>query len=492
MEITLLFPHQLFRVNPATAGDRDVFFFEDPLFFTQYRFHKNKLILHRATMKYAASYLEQNDFKTYYLNCQDYPDLSTVFELLKKKSVSHIHTLNPTDYLLSRRLQRLAKKQEIELSLYESPLFLLDEETVSSRMSENRNYLMARFYKKQRQAMNLLMEDDEPAGGKWSFDKENRKKLPEGEDIPDIYIPRENEYVREAREYVEKNFSQNPGDTDHFIFPVTYYQADKWLEDFLENRMLKFGDYEDAISTTHDFQFHSVLTPALNIGLLTPRQVIEKTMEWHRKKDYPINCLEGFIRQIIGWREFMRGIYVMEGVFQRTNNHFGHSRKLPPSFWDGSTGIQPIDDVIQKVLKYGYAHHIERLMILGNFMLLCEFDPDEVYQWFMELFIDAYDWVMVPNVYGMILFADGGLFATKPYISGSNYLRKMSHYKKSEWCDIWDGLYWRFLHVNREEMSRNRRMNMVMSLLDRMDKNTLENHLENADKFLNSMSQNKD
>ncbi len=487
MDITLIFPHQLFRANPATSQNRKVVLYEDPLFFTQYAFHKKKLILHRASMKYYASYLEQQGYEAEYLSCRQFPSLSEVVKELKNRDVTTIHTTAPTDYMLDRRLNRYTHAQDIELKYYKNPMFLLNENEISDKLGGMKSYFMASFYKKQRRDMDILMEDGEPIGGKWSFDDENRKKLPKQEQPPEIYIPQQNDYVKEAIEYVNNEFPDNPGGTDHFMYPVTFYQADKWLEDFLENRMGKFGDYEDAMSKESPFLYHSVLTPALNIGLLTPKQVLDTTMEWHAKKEFPINSLEGFIRQIIGWREFIRGIYQLEGTFERKENHFGYTRKIPASFWSGDTGIPPIDDVIHKVLEHGYAHHIERLMIVGNFMLLCEFDPDEVHRWFMELFVDAYDWVMVPNVYGMILYADGGLFTTKPYISGSNYVRKMSAYGKGDWSDIWDGLYWRFLHVHREELGQNRRMNMVMSLLDRMSSDKLSKHMENAEKFLEEL-----
>jgi deoxyribodipyrimidine photolyase-related protein len=187
--------------------------------------------------------------------------------------------------------------------------------------------------------------------------------------------------------------------------------------------------------------YHSVLTPMLNIGLLQPQQIISAALDFAAKNDVPLNSLEGFVRQIMGWREFIRIVYEREGCKQRTTNYWGFTRKIPACFYDGTTGIVPIDNVIKKVLQSGYNHHIERLMVLGNFMLLCEFDPKKVHQWFMEMYVDAYDWVMVPNVYGMTQFADGGLMTTKPYISGSNYLMKMSDYAKGSWQEIWDGLF---------------------------------------------------
>ena len=201
----------------------------------------------------------------------------------------------------------------------------------------------------------------------------------------------------------------------------------------------------------------------------------------------PLNSVEGFIRQIIGWREFIRGVYVCKGTEERNKNYWNFKRKIPKSFYDGSTGIDPVDDTIIKVKNTGYGNHIERLMILGNFMLLCEFDPNEVYRWFMEVFIDSYDWVMVPNVYGMSQFADGGLMSTKPYISSSNYIIKMSDYKKGSWSEIWDGLFWTFMDKQREFFKTNPRMRMLISSFDKMNPIKKEKLLVDADNFLNNL-----
>ncbi|MBL6871935.1 MAG: cryptochrome/photolyase family protein, partial [Flavobacteriales bacterium] len=220
---------------------------------------------------------------------------------------------------------------------------------------------------------------------------------------------------------------------------------------------------------------------------LYPKIIVNKTLEYYKKNNIPINSCEGFIRQIIGWREFIRGVYRCKGTEERTKNFWGFNRKIPESFYSGTTGIEPLDDTIHKINKSGYANHIERLMIVGNFMLLCEFDPDEVYRWFMELFIDSYDWVMVPNVYGMSQFADGGLMSSKPYISSSNYIIKMSNYKKGEWCKIWDGLFWNFMDKQRAFFLKNPRMRMLISSFDKMDSSKKETHLVTADNFLNSL-----
>ena len=226
---------------------------------------------------------------------------------------------------------------------------------------------------------------------------------------------------------MKQHFSQNYGSADapHF-FVATFKEAEDWLSDFFKNRFEKFGMYEDAIVADENILHHSVLTPMLNTGLLIPQQIIDAVLVHAKKYNTPLNSLEGFIRQIIGWREFIRIVYEREECKQRTTNNWKFKRKIPASFWTGTTGILPIDITIKKVLQTGYCHHIERLMVLGNFMLLCEFDPDEVYRWFMEMFIDAYDWVMVPYAYGLTQMADGGLRMTRPYVSGRNYLMKWS------------------------------------------------------------------
>lgn len=272
------------------------------------------------------------------------------------------------------------------------------------------------------------------------------------------------------------------------MYPTNFEDSEKWLQQFLEKRFAEFGVYEDAIVEKEVILNHSVLTPMLNVGLLTPQQILDIALNFADKKDIPINSTEGFVRQIIGWREFIRGVYVCKGVQQRNTNFWKFTRKIPASFYTATTGILPIDSTIKKILKTGYCHHIERLMILGNFMVLCEFDPNEVYRWFMELFIDAYDWVMVPNVYGMSQFADGGLMSTKPYISGSNYLKKMSNYPKGDWQQIWDALFWRFMNVHRDFFSKNPRLGMLIRNYDKMPAEKQNLLMQTAETYLNKFN----
>jgi deoxyribodipyrimidine photolyase-related protein len=303
-----------------------------------------------------------------------------------------------------------------------------------------------------------------------------------------VEFPSINGFMEEAISYTEKNFASNYGKLNkHFVYPTTFEESKKWLRAFLQTRFAEFGVYEDAIVSAHHVLHHSVLTPMLNVGLITPQYIIDETLEWAALNEIPINSVEGFIRQIIGWREFIRAVYELKGTEERTKNYWGFKRKMPQAFWEGTTGIAPIDTTIKKILATGYCHHIERLMVIGNFMLLCEFDPDDVYRWFMELFIDSYDWVMVPNVYGMSQFADGGLMSTKPYISGSNYLMKMSDFTKGPWQDTWDGLFWRFMHTHRDFFLQNPRLGMLVKTFDKMPESKQQTHLDNANRFLDAL-----
>lgn len=488
--VTLVFPHQLFRQNPAVNAGRNVVMVEEYLFFKQYHFHKHKLFYHRITMQAYRRFLEEQKLQVDYIDAdQEHSDVRKLVAYLKKKGVDEIYYVNVTDDWLQKRLERAARTEGIELVSYETPMFINTQDDLDRYFINKKRYFQADFYANQRKRLKILVdENEEPVGGKWSFDTENRMKYPKNQEPPKLMFPVKSELHSEAEAYVEKFFGKNYGGIHGEIrFPVTHEESQSWLDQFLQHRFEEFGKYEDAIVTSEYFLHHSLLTPMLNVGLITPRQVISKILSYAEKHDIPINSTEGFIRQVIGWREFMRGVYAYKGSRQRTHNYWGFTRKIPKSFWEGTTGIEPVDITIKKVLATGYCHHIERLMVLGNFMLLCEFDPDEVYLWFMELFIDSYDWVMVPNVYGMSQFADGGLLSTKPYISSSNYLSKMSDYKKGEWQEIWDGLFWRFMDKQRKFFSRNPRLSMLLKTFDKMPEEKRKTHLANANAFLKKL-----
>jgi deoxyribodipyrimidine photolyase-related protein len=491
---TLTFPNQLFEKRPALEKNRSIYLVEEFLFFSQYNFHKQKLVFHRASMKAYRHFLESKGYEVTYIEASEkIADVRKLLPYLKQKGISEIHYADVTDYLLERRIAKKAKELKLKIVKYDPPLFILTNAQIDNYFATKKRFYQTDFYTQQRKHFKILVDKElQPTGGKWTFDTENRLKYPKGKKAPEVAFPKPNEYWVEAIAYVNKNYPNNYGEvSDTFIYPTTFTESRAWLKQFLQNRFLEFGEYEDALVTKENILHHSVLTPMMNVGLLTPKDIINEAIAYAGENKVPLNSLEGFVRQILGWREFIRGVYQIKGTQERTTNYWKFKRKIPKSFWDGTTGIAPIDDTIKKVLATGYCHHIERLMVLGNFMLLCEFDPDDVYKWFMELFIDAYDWVMVPNVYGMSQFADGGLMASKPYISSSNYLMKMSDYQKGDWQPIWDGLFWRFMQTHRDFFLKNPRLGMLIKTFDKMPEEKRQIHFHYADSFLKKIDAQK-
>ncbi len=487
----LLFPHQLFADSPLLQLGLPVWLVEEPLFFTQYAFHRQKLVYHRATLLHYRHWLEAQGLTVHYLR-HDEPaaDCRNLPQCLRKQGITSLHCHDLVDDWLQRRLQRACVEAGVTLKLVNSPQFINDATSLAAEfLPKRKRFLLQAFYQRQRQSRQILLEGDgSPRGGQWSFDADNRLRYPARQQPPAVQLAPLTPLLEAARAQITAEFPHNPGALDGPLrYPLTHEQAVTWLQDFLDWRFAGFGSYEDAIVADAHVLHHSVLTPMLNNGLLTPQQVLDATLKHAAAANIPLNSVEGFVRQVLGWREFIRGIYHFRGRQQRTANHFGCSNPLPAAFYDGTTGLPPVDLTIRKVLDTGYCHHIERLMVLGNLMLLCEIHPDAVYRWFMEMFIDAYDWVMVPNVYGMSQFADGGLMATKPYLSGSNYLRKMSDYKAGPWCDIWDALFWRFLAKHRTTFAANPRMALLLGNLDRMPVERRAAMLATAEHYLDKL-----
>ncbi len=493
--ILLIFPNQLFEEHPGLSlSPSQVIVLEDSLFFGDARypsnFHQQKLWLHRASMKRYAASLSRRAMDVAYVDASS--DHLSLLKQLRQATHDIVHqketlvVVDPVDFALNKRLRVACEALGLTLQMLPNPGFLNSTQNNINYRSNHKRWFMADFYKSQRKRLDLLMDGNDPLGGQWSFDEENRKKVPKKllSTIPQSLKLSRDAFDAEAVSYVEANYPDNPGSLKELHYPTSHADARSWLQHFLEHRFQQFGDYEDAIVAGESWLWHSVLTPALNIGLLTPAEIVQAAVEYSETHDVPLNSLEGFIRQIIGWREFMRATYDDLGVTMRTTNHWGHHRDMPSCFYDASTGIEPVDDTIKRILETGYCHHIERLMVLGGFMFLCEIRPNAIYRWFMEMFVDSYDWVMVPNVYAMSQNADGGLITTKPYFSGSAYVRKMSHYKQADWCDVWDGLYWRWIWNHSDELAKNPRWAMMCSAAKKMDTAKRNAHLANAEKFL--------
>ena len=439
-------------------------------------------------MKYYADCLSEKKYNVHYIESSSpLSPLDKLFEYINERSIKQVYIVEVNDYLLEKRINRFAKKHSIKINWCDSPNFIISKNNSDDYLKSKNKFFLTDFYIHFRKQFSILLDNGKPTGGKWTYDSENRKKMPKGTIVHALPKIGGSPYIEEALNYANTHFGNNPGKAESILYPVTFDESKKWLDRFLQERLDNYGIYQDAMVNGESFLFHSILTPMLNVGLINPDYILDKTIEEFEKRDLPINSIEGFIRQILGWREFIRVVYSHKGVYQRTNNHFEYKRKIPSAFYDGTTGIIPIDDVIKKVNEHGYAHHIERLMIVGNFMLLCEFDPDEVYRWFMELFVDAYDWVMVPNVYGMSQYADGGLMSTKPYISGSNYILKMSNYEKGSWCQVWDALYWLFIIKHKNAFAKNPRMSMMVSLANKLSEEKISTYEKNSAEWLSKM-----
>ncbi|MFM2340293.1 MAG: hypothetical protein RLZZ360_929 [Candidatus Parcubacteria bacterium] len=485
MEATLIYPNQLFAIphHPALTPGRALYLIEEPLLLTHNPIHRAKLILHRLTMQAYRQALLEAGFTVHYIELLEHPTTEEIFKRIAKDGVQTLHICDTTDDYLEQAISTACATHGFTRTWYESPLFLLPKAEAKERFVKSRRF-MANFYKKLRQDTGILMDGDEPVGGAWSFDSENRQKLPKSLPLPEDITPYPpTEAYGAAVAWAKRVPAEQYGEAAWYL-PITHGGATEYLADFLVERLAAFGPYEDSMTTEHTKLFHSVLSPLLNIGLLTPRQVVDTTLVYTKQHDVPIASLEGFIRQIIGWREFIRASYEVDGRTMRTKNFFGHTRTLPARWWEGTTGILPLDTTISRALQFGYTHHIERLMVAGNLMLLSGTHPDEAYRWFMGMYIDAYDWVMVPNVYGMSQFADGGSFATKPYISGASYIKKMSNYPKGDWEATWTALYWHFIATHKTVFLKNPRLSMMPRLLENMSRDTYDAHMRLAADWL--------
>ena len=374
--------------------------------------------------------------------------------------------------------------KKYELTEHLSPKHLVSPKQFENYLASVKKPFMKTFYESLRKDLDIMMEKGKPLGGKFSFDSENRKKLPKNIEIPDRTKAKKDKFVEQVKELVAKEFKKHPGSLDNFVWPYKRQQYLKNIDIFIEQCLASFGPYQDAISDRDPFLFHSLISPGLNLGLIVPQDVLDKVLPLAKAKPKNIASIEGFVRQVVGWREFVRGIYENYNNKMETSNHWSSKRKLKACWWTGETGIDPVDDVIHKCIKYGYAHHIDRLMVMANIFNLIGAHPQEVYRWFMEMFVDSADWVMQANVYGMGLMSEGGIFATKPYICGSNYILKMSDYKSGPWCDIMDGLYWSFIDNNRNFFAKNPRMAMMVKMHDKMDKSKKQRITKAAKDFI--------
>ena len=491
-KLALILGNCLFPDHRKLTPDENTLFFmaEDHGLCTHFKYHKHKIILFLSAMRSHGDSIKANGYDLAYFKLTNDNQHLSFEEKLKNviddhPDITEIVTYDIEDHFFEKRIVAFCQNNDLKLSIIDSPGFITTKKEFKTYNRRVNKPFMHTFYQKQRKSLNLLMDSmNNPIHGKWSFDEENRKKLPKKITIPDLRPTIETKHTESLKLQVDNLFGDHPGNSENFHWATTREEVLKLLDDFVEKRFDSFGPYEDAIHDKEVFIFHSALSPYINLGLITPDEVVKKAVSFYEKKDTHYPSVEGFVRQIIGWREFMRGIY-HEYDEALNKNFFNHHRKMTSHWYNGSTGIPPLDDSIKKAIRFGYTHHIERLMVLGNIMLLCEIDPEDVYKWFMEMYVDSADWVMAPNVYGMSQFSDGGIFATKPYIGGSNYILKMSNYsKKGEWPDLVNGLYWRFIDKNRKVFENNQRMAMMVKTLDRMNEDKKNRIFQLAESFI--------
>ena len=492
MKLFLILGNQLFPVSNFEEFRNDHIFYmaEDYELCSYEKHHKLKILLFLSSMRSHADQLKKKNFKLEYskIDSNDFKKdyLEKIKKFIKSKKIKEITSFEVEDKFFEKKIESFIKKNDLIWNKIKSPMFLNSRAEFNDYLSKNKKPFMATFYKTTRQKLNILMKNDgNPEGGKWSFDEDNRKKLPQDTKIPKFPNITETKHTKNLKPIIEKIFKNHPGDTQNFWFATEHNDVVKLLVFFLKEKSNLFGDYEDAVSQKNNILFHSALSPYINLGLITPEFIVSKTLQFHKKNKIRLNSLEGYVRQVIGWREFMRGIYQKYSDEMEKKNFFKHNRKMKNSWYEGTTGLPPLDYAIKNALKHGWSHHIERLMILSNIMNLCELKPKIVYKWFMEMFVDSSDWVMVPNVYGMGLYSDGGIFATKPYICGSSYFMKMMDFKKGDWCNTMDGLYWRFINRNRSFFLKNPRLSMMVRIFDKMKSDRKKLILSEAEKFIN-------
>ena len=486
IDLHLVLGNQLFPIsNVNKINPTKIFMREDYGLCTYEKHHKHKITLFLSSMRSYKDYLDKHNYNVHYEYLNLDKSISYIDSLkgyINKEKIQTMSVWTIEDKWFEKIINKISDELN-ELIILDSPMFLTNRDEFISMCPKTSKptYKMTNFYINQRKKLNILMDNGKPAGGKWTFDSENRKKISHKMLPPPVKKFRHTKHTKDVKDIVSKYFENHYGNIEEFNYPTTRKQAIENLDDFIVNKFKSFGDYEDSVDQRSYLWFHSNLSSSLNLGLITPTDIVNKISDL---KDIPINSYEGFLRQIIGWREFMRGLYHLESKNIERGNFFNHKRRLCDSWYTGETGIDPLDYSIKSTIKYAYSHHIERLMIQVNLMNLCEIEPKSAYKWFMELYIDSSDWVMTPNVYSMGLFADGGIMATKPYICGSNYILKMMDFKKGEWCDIFDGLYWRFIDKNRKFFKTNPRLNMMVSLFDKMKKERKEIILTRANQFL--------
>ena len=454
--------------------------------------HKARIALFMSAMRHFAEHLKSLGLPLTYIQHSS----KTIVEELRSKILdgkfTHLICVEPGEWRLKKAIEALATELKIALEIRQDTHFYCTHEEFKTWVANKKELRLEYFYRLMRKTHRILVDKEgNPEGGQWNFDRDNRKPFPKkGPGLippPELFEP--DEITKTVLTEVEGRYPDHPGSLAHFQWPVTREQALQALQGFVEHRLATFGIYEDAMWTDTPFGWHSLLSSAMNLKLLNPREVIDAVLVAWKKNDLEPATIEGFIRQILGWREFVRGMYYLDMPQMALDNFYGHQNPLPAWYWTGKTKMKCMQEAIGQTLQYGYAHHIQRLMVTGNFALLAEILPKEVCDWYLAIYVDAIEWVELPNTAGMALFASGGRFTSKPYIASGAYIKRMSnycgscHYKSDirfgEGACPMTNLYWNFLIKHRtqfEASPRTRLMTANLSRISDADQQAIQNH----------------
>ncbi|HMO24697.1 MAG TPA: cryptochrome/photolyase family protein [Tepidisphaeraceae bacterium] len=463
-------------------------------------YHRHRLIFLVSAMRHFADELRSagRTVAHYPLRQHGYMDsLAAIRDHIRRTNCRSFLVTEPSEYHTRVWIESLPDMLDIEIEFEPRTLLLTERQAFASWARRLKSPVMETFYRRMRKEHNVLMDRDQPIGGTWNLDTENRKPAPRSLRPPRPISFKPDAITRAVIADVERAFPDNPGDAGAFDLPVTRDQALEALNDFLDHRLPMFGDYEDAMLTDRPILYHSRLSPLLNAGLLLPMECIRAAEERFHEGKAPLNSVEGFVRQILGWREYVYGIYWSFMPEYRERNARRSTRPLPQCFWDGNCRMNCLKQTIGGVLESGYSHHIQRLMILCNFATLVGINPQAVNDWFLAMYIDSHDWVVTPNVIGMGMNADGGTMATKPYVSSAAYINRMSDYcagcqynprtRTGEDACPFNYLYWTFLSHFRKQLGKNPRMSMILKHLDRIDPDEMRQMMKQRKQFIESL-----
>jgi deoxyribodipyrimidine photolyase-related protein len=463
--------------------------------------HKKKIAFIFSAMRHFNAELIDAGFRTRYIQYEDPKNAGSFTGELERAiealSPEKIVITEPSEFAVLEEVQGWKKRFSLPVEIRNDDRFLCTKETFADWAKDRKQLRMEFFYREMRRTHQILMDGNEPIGGQWNYDSANRKPPKAGLEVPQTYRSKPDAITQQVLELVDREFDDHFGDLEPFHFAVTAAQAQQALDQFIQERLGQFGDYQDAMLQGEPWMYHSHLSFYINCGLLSPLECIQKVETAYREGRAPLNAAEGFIRQLLGWREYMRGLYWLKMPAYASKNHLQAERPLPQFYWNAQTKMNCLRQCVVETKENAYAHHIQRLMVLGNFALLAGIKPEEVNEWFWIVYADAYQWVELPNVSGMILYADGGVVASKPYAASGAYINRMSNYCKGcsykvskkngpDACPF-NYLYWDFLIRQQETLKGNPRMGMPYRTLGKMDAAKQEAVRADSTRFLREL-----